>query len=227
MPAEKLLHYREYDQRPARAIRRKVLTPGVRVQLRPARAHVGVLQRRGDGQPGQGGRAARLRRQPDGRRQRRGRAPGGRQAAERQGAGRRQQRHDRRPPAGVHGRLRPDPHAGRLRPADRDDHGRGPRCAVHRSVPRVLRPQAARAGHQAPDGPGHRRAPKAARRPTRCSKPEIAIKYLEKRGGYEKAIEMLKAAKPEQEPADLQGLAPASARIATTSARSSTRSSTA
>ena len=41
------------------------------------------------------------------------------------------------------------------------------------------------------------------------------------------AVEMLKSGQARQEPADLQGLAAASARTATTSARSSTRSSTA
>jgi transketolase len=35
--------------------------------------------------------------------------------------------------------------------------------------------------------------------------PEIAIKYLEKRGGYEKAIEMLKAAKPSKSPLTFKG----------------------
>ena len=36
-------------------------------------------------------------------------------------------------------------------------------------------------------------------------KAEIAIKYLEKRGGYEKAIEMLKAAKPDKSPLTYKG----------------------
>ena len=36
-------------------------------------------------------------------------------------------------------------------------------------------------------------------------KPEVAIKYLEKRGGYEKAIEMLKAAKPDKSPLVYKG----------------------
>ena len=36
-------------------------------------------------------------------------------------------------------------------------------------------------------------------------KPEIALQYLEKRGGYERAIEMLKAAKPEQSPLTFRG----------------------
>ena len=59
MPAEKLLHYREYNQGlPGHP--EKELTPGVEFSFRPARAHVGVLQRRGDGQSGQGGRPARL-----------------------------------------------------------------------------------------------------------------------------------------------------------------------
>jgi transketolase len=36
-------------------------------------------------------------------------------------------------------------------------------------------------------------------------KPEIALQYLEKRGGYEGAIEMLKAAKPEKSPLTFKG----------------------
>jgi transketolase len=36
-------------------------------------------------------------------------------------------------------------------------------------------------------------------------KPEIALQYLEKRGGYERAIEMLKAAKPEKSPLTFRG----------------------
>ena len=54
-------------------------------------------------------------------------------------------------------------------------------------------------------------------------KPETAINYLQKRGGYETAIELLKSAKGDKSPLTYKGSSGAG-RIATTSARSSTPS---
>ncbi len=148
-----------------------------------------------------------LRRQPDGRRQRRGRAPRGRQATQRQGAGRRQQRHDRRPSAGVHAGLRPDPHLVRLRPAPpKPPWARISMRCTSICAARSRDPQPARAGHQAADGPGHRRRRGQPARARSAQGRRSPIKYLEKRGGYEQAIEMLKAAKPDKSPLTYQRL---------------------
>lgn len=53
----------------------------------------------------------------------------------------------------------------------------------------------------APGLPGVEGSPKAHE----VIEPELAIQYLEKRGGYEKAIEMLKAAKPSKSPLTFKG----------------------
>ncbi len=89
--------------------------------------------------------------------------------------------------------------------ADRRDHdGRGSRCTVCRSVSRVQRYAAACAGHQAADGagiPGAEGSPHAHE----VLKAEVAIKYLEQRGGYEAAIGMIKAAIPDKSPLTFRG----------------------
>ncbi len=88
----------------------------------------------------------------------------------------------------------------------RDDHGRGPRRAVrgsraarfHDTLPRALvikRPMAP--GIDGAEGSPHAHE---------VLKPETAIGYLEKRGGYEQAIAMLKAAKPDKSPLTFQRL---------------------
>ena len=156
MPAERLLHYREFDSGlPGHP--EKMLTPGVHFSsgrlghmwafcngvalANPGKAIV-LLGSDGSQMEGDDAEAGRL-------------AVG--EAAQPQAAGRRQQRHHRRPPAGLHAGLRPDPHAHRLRAQPRDGDGRGLRRALRRARPRLREPAAARAGHQAPHGAGHRR----------------------------------------------------------------------
>ena len=110
---------------------------------------------------------------------------------------------------------------------DRNHDGRRPRRALHRSVPRVLsdnRPHALVIKRpMAPGIEGAEGSPHAHE----VLKAETAIKYLEKRGGYEEGDRDAQGRQARQEPAHLSKAPAASARIATTSARSSTRFSTA
>ena len=208
MPAEKLLHYREYDQGlPGHP--EKLLTPGVDFSS----GRLGHMWAFCNGvamaNPGKPVVVLGSRRQPDGRRQRRGRPPGRRQAAQRQDADRRQQRHHRRPSAGVHGRLRPDPHAGRLRAADRNRDGRrhSARCtsACAARSPTTVRGRWSSSGRWPPASKG----PKARRTPTKCSRSRrpssIWRSAADAADGYAKAIEMLKAAKPDKSPLTYKG----------------------
>ncbi len=65
MPADRLLHYREFDSGlPGHS--EKGRDPGGRVQLRASRPHLGVLQWRGHGKSRQGGGAAGFGWRPDG-----------------------------------------------------------------------------------------------------------------------------------------------------------------
>ena len=86
------------------------------------------------------------------------------------------------------------------------DDGRGPRrAATSICAARSPTRPAARAGHQAADGARHRGRRRQPARARSARRPKTAIKYLEKRGGYEKAIEMLKAAKPDKSPLTYKG----------------------
>jgi hypothetical protein len=71
-------------------------------------------------------------------------------------------------------------------------------------VPRVQRSAAARAGDQAAHGARHRGA-EGSPHAHEVLKADVAIQYLEKRGGYEQAIAMLKAAKPDKSPLTFKG----------------------
>ena len=71
------------------------------------------------------------------------------------------------------------------------------------------------------------KAPRAVPHAHEVLKADVAIQYLEKRGGYEEAIDMLKAAKAATRARSPSKDPPARARIAMTSARSSTAFSTA
>jgi hypothetical protein len=66
-------------------------------------------------------------------------------------------------------------------------------------------PEAARADHQAAHGARASSGAEGSPQAHEVLKADVAIEYLEKRGGYEKAIEMLKAAKPSKSPLTYKG----------------------
>ena len=121
----------------------------------------------------------------------------------------------------------------RLRLPGRHHHGRGHRRPAHRPVQGVQQPPAARADHQARDGTGHRGGPRFSPHAHEVLKVDVAVKYLQQRKANELGRRVRQGdrdapvGQARQEPAHLQGQQRCRGRTAITSAKFSTKFSTA
>ena len=200
---------------------------GREVQLRPARAHLGDVQRRGDGQPGQGGRSCSA---PTARRWK-ATTPRRRGCASRKKLNVKVIVDDNNVTISGHpqqympgfdvAKTLAGPRAER-----RGGRRRGHRQALRRAGDRVhARRARTRVVVKRKMAPGHRRARRPARTATTRSRPNLADPVPREARAHEGG-RVPQEREGREEPARPTRARPAPARTATTSARSSTRSST-